>query len=51
MSIRKKYSQIADSKLPSIKQALIVYKYISRMVKLNIRESAHLAEREKLIFW
>lgn len=44
-------SQITGSKLPSIKQALLVFFYNLRVVKLNIRESARLAVREIEIFW
>lgn len=41
-------SQITSGKLPSIKQALLVFFYNLRVVKLNIRESSRLAV---LIFW
>lgn len=44
-------SQITGSKLPSIKQTLLVFFYNLRVVKLNIRESARLAVREVVIFW
>jgi len=44
-------SQITGGKLPSIKQALLVFFYNLRVVKLNIRKSARLAVREIVIFW
>lgn len=43
-------SQITGGKLLSIKQALLVFFYNLRVVKLNIRESARLAVREIVIF-
>lgn len=43
-------SQITGGKLSPIKQALLVFFYNLRVVKLNIRESAHLAVREIVIF-
>lgn len=43
--------QILGCKLPSIRQALQVFFYNHRTVKLNIRQSAKLIVQEAAIFW
>ncbi|XP_050525104.1 uncharacterized protein LOC126896392 isoform X2 [Daktulosphaira vitifoliae] len=44
-------NQITGGKLPSNRQVFLVFFYNLRVVKLNMRQSAHLAIKETIIFW